>query len=133
MRLLLDTHVLIWFRADPSRLGKAAMKQLDPPPPEIAISSVSSLELAQLVFKSKVALPCDVKTWMEESFRLFSCEETPLTTDIAAEAYRLPGEFHPDPADRLLVATARLNRWTIVTADSRILDYPHVASIDARK
>lgn len=69
---------------------------------------------------------------MRDCLNLFNCVETPITLRIAAEAYRLPGEFHLDPADRLLVATARIENWTLLTADRRILDYPHVRSVDAR-
>ena len=52
---------------------------------------------------------------------------------VAIEAYALPGRFHADPADRLLVATARVHGLTLVTADKRILKYPEVRVIDARK
>lgn len=131
MTLLLDTHVIVWFRADPERLGRTARKTLRAPGTDIRISVVSSLEIAQLVFKGKVSLPCEVEGWMTESRRIFNCDETPLTTAIAQEAYRLPGSFHPDPADRLLVATARLHHWSILTGDRRILEYPHVAGIPA--
>ena len=133
MKVLLDTHVLIWFRACPERLGKATLKLLGASETEVAISVVSSLEVAQLVSKGKVSLPCDVSAWMTEGWRIFSCEETPITTKICDEAYRLPGEFHADPADRLLVATARVHRWSIVTADRRILDYRHVTAIPAEQ
>jgi PIN domain nuclease of toxin-antitoxin system len=133
MTILLDTHVIVWFRADPERLGRATRKMLRASGTDVRISVVSSLEIAQLVFKGRVSLPCDVEGWMRESRRVFNCEETPLTTQIAQEAYRLPGTFHPDPADRLLVATARLQHWSILTADRRILDYPHVAGVPAER
>ena len=70
---------------------------------------------------------------MEQCRNLFNALEAALSSKIAAEAYRLPGEFHRDPADRILVATARLESWTLLTADRRILDYPHVRTKDARK
>jgi PIN domain nuclease of toxin-antitoxin system len=52
---------------------------------------------------------------------------------VAAEAYALPGQFHADPADRILVATARLRGLRLMTVDERILEYASVRSIDARK
>ena len=55
----------------------------------------------------------------------------PLTHEIAAEAYNLPGHFHKDPIDRVLVATARLERLTLITADDLILRYPHVKTAHA--
>ena len=54
-----------------------------------------------------------------------------LTHEIAWEAYNLPGRFHNDPADRILVATARLMKLTLVTADNLILRYPHVKTMSA--
>lgn len=56
----------------------------------------------------------------------------PLTHEIAVEAYRLPDPFHRDPADRLLVATARVMDLALMTTHDRILDYRHVQSVDAR-
>ena len=55
------------------------------------------------------------------------------TLEMAAEAYTLPGAFHRDPADRVLVAAARLQGWTLVTADDRILKYPEVRSLNAQR
>ena len=52
---------------------------------------------------------------------------------MAWEAYNLPGKFHKDPADRILVATARLHNFTLLTADDLILRYAHVKSISARR
>lgn len=133
MTVLLDTHVLIWFRAEPKRLGRSALKMLRARDTAVRISVISSLEIAQLASKGRLALPCDVTGWMRESFRIFGCEETPLTTRIAEEAYQLPGSFHQDPADRMLVATARMHQWAFLTADRRILEYPHVAGIPAEE
>ena len=54
----------------------------------------------------------------------------PVTADILAEAYSLPQPIHRDPADRILIATARTERLTLVTTDGKIRQYPHVTSID---
>ncbi len=60
-------------------------------------------------------------------------EALPISTEIAVEAYALPEPFHRDPADRLIVACARIHELTVVTADQRIIDWDHVAVLDARK
>ncbi len=133
MRYLLDTHVFNWFRITPRELGKSTLALLETPTTLAAISVISTLEVAQLVFSGKLALPCDVELWMRQARDLFNAPEAALSSRIAAEAYCLPGEFHRDPADRLLVATARLENWTLLTADRRILAYPHVRTKDARK
>ena len=133
MRYLLDTHVFNWFRIDPRELGKTTLALLEKPVTPTAISVISTLEVAQLVFSGKLVLPCDVELWIQQSRELFNAPEAALSSRIAAEAYRLPGEFHSDPADRILVATARMENWTLLTADHRILTYPHVRTKDARK
>lgn len=69
---------------------------------------------------------------MAESLRTLLADTVPLTHEIAIAAYGLPGEFHRDPADRMLVATAVVHDLTLVTADERILAYPHALSLDAR-
>ena len=57
---------------------------------------------------------------------IFRFNALPVDLENIEEAYSLPGEFHSDPADRVLVAAARLNKLTLVTSDQKILDYPHV-------
>ena len=133
MRYLLDTHVFSWFRISPKELGKSTLAFLKKPSTPMVLSVISTLEVAQLVFSGKLVLPCDAEVWMEQTRELFNAPDALLTSRIAAEAYRLPGEFHKDPADRVLVATARVEGWTLVTADRRILGYRHVRTRDARK
>jgi PIN domain nuclease of toxin-antitoxin system len=133
MEHLLDTHVLIWARARPEKLGSKTQALLRSTDLRFHLSAITSLELAQLAHKNKLVLPCAPKTWMREAFQLLGCVEIPVTTEIASDAYDLPGQFHPDPADRILVATARCHSFTLITADERILDYPQVSTWDARK
>ena len=132
MAYLLDTHVLIWFRADPIRLGKKILGLIRQPETECFLSSVNALELAQLTHKGRLTLPQPVDQWFEDSLRRFLFKKSDMNHRIAAEAYQLPGSFHPDPADRLLVATARIEGFTLLTADRRILEYPSAKTIDAR-
>lgn len=71
--------------------------------------------------------------WVEESLAAPAAESLPITHQIALEAHALPGSFHEDPADRLLVAAARLADLTVVTADERIFGDSAVRSLGARR
>jgi len=130
---LLDTHVLLWFRIQPDQLGPKTLKLLSNRKNELTISVISALEIAQLSFKNRITLPKAPDVWFEESLRHFNTRAHPLTPEISAEAYHIPEPFHPDPADRILVASARLGNHTLITADRRILDYSEVRTLDARK
>ena len=66
---------------------------------------------------------------MESALARSGITVLPLTPDIAVESVQLPGEFHRDPADRILVATARIHACPLVTADEKILAYPHVRAV----
>ena len=133
MTYLLDTHVFIWSRVCPDRLGPKTVALLENTSNPLALSAVSALEVAQLVHKGKLVLSRNTRQWVSEGIKRFSCQEVGVSGSIAMEAYELPGDMHPDPADRLLVATARMMPGTLITADERLLDYPHVASWDGRK
>jgi len=129
---LLDTHVLLWFRIQPGQLGPRTLELLSQRENAVSISVITALEIAQLTFKNRITLPKAPDAWFEESLRHFNTRAFSLSPKISAEAYRLPGLFHPDPADRLLVASARLENCTLITADRRILDYSEVRTLDAR-
>ena len=133
MSYLLDTHVLLWFRIQPEALGPKTLKLLSHRKNELIISAISALEIAQLSYKKRITLPKTPDAWFEESLRHFNTRVHPLTPEISAEAYRIPDPFHPDPADRILVASARVGSHTLITADRRILDYSEVRTLDARK
>lgn len=96
------------------------------------VCTISTLEIARLLAVDTLSLTVPLDTWIADSLR--SLEETTLTVthEIAAEAYSLPPVFHKDPADRILVAAARIHQLTLLTADERILQYPHVRTMDAQ-
>jgi PIN domain nuclease of toxin-antitoxin system len=133
VKLLLDTHVLIWSQETPGRLGPAARKALLDPANEILVSAASSLEIARLVHLKQLVLKVGLGTWLAIALRSLQASSVPVDHAVALEAYTLPGPFHKDPADRLLVATARIEKATLLTADDLILKYPHVQTLDARK
>ena len=133
MTLLLDTHVWIWSQGQPEKLGQRSVQALLTPQYTNTICTISTLELARLLAVGTISLAMPLRDWIEQSLRELAATTLPLTHEIAVEAYALPAAFHTDPADRILVAAARIHRLTLLTADERILDYPHVRTIDARR
>ena len=89
-------------------------------------------EIARLVDGGLLALRGALDRWVSRSLDLIVAETIELSHVVAAEAYALPPPFHRDPADRILVATARCRDLTLVTADERLLAYPAVRTLDAR-
>ena len=133
MSLLLDTHVWIWSQEQPDRLGPEATHLLTDPQVPLYVSTVSTLEIARLVATGAIELTGTLISWVTATLDSLGCKTVEISHAIAAEAYALAPGFHKDPADRLLAATARLEHLTLLTADERILDYPHVATLDARR
>lgn len=133
LNFLLDTHVWVWTQESPETLGPGTRSALAAEENSLFVSPVSSLELAQLARAGRLTLAGRLETWISESLQGLIADTVSLSHEIAVGAYDLPGEFHRDPADRILVATARVHDFTVVTADSRILTYPHVLARDARK
>ncbi len=133
MKLLLDTHVLVWMMGEPKRIGKKSTSLLTDTSNSRYVSSVTVLELSQLVYKAKISLDSSLELWIARAAESLQLLFLDLDVRAARAAYELPAEFHPDPADRLLVAQARNSALTIVTADERILAFPQVSSLDAKK
>lgn len=133
MKYLLDTHVWIWSQEDSDRLGNKTRRELADLGNERAISPISTLEIARLVHLGLLHLKHAFAEWQTLSLAHLHATTVPLTHEIAAEAYQLPGVFHKDPIDRVLVATARLHNLRLITADDLILRYAHVQTLHARR
>jgi PIN domain nuclease of toxin-antitoxin system len=97
------------------------------------VSATSVLEIARLNAGGQIILSTSAQRWIEESANLLMLGHLAVTTDVAIEAYSLPIPFHRDPADRLLVATARMHNLVLLTADERILRYHSVRKMDCRR
>ena len=132
VNILLDTHVWIWSQESPDQLGPNARNVLADESNALFVSTVSSLEIARLLEGGRLRLAGRLQTWISESIDALLANTIPLTHEIAIATYDLPGEFHRDPADRMLVATAAVHDFTLITADERILACPHLLSFDAR-
>ena len=133
MSFLLDTHVWVWTQESPDTIGRKTRALLEATTEELCVSSISSLEIARLIEGGLITLKGTLDRWVRSAVDSIEARSIPLDHRIAIEAYRLPGRFHKDPADRILVATARLGQLTLVTADERILAYRSVRTLDARK
>lgn len=130
--LLLDTHVWIWSQEAPEKLGPIVRRRLLSPTETLSVSTISTLEIARLIDGGLLVLSGDLMAWAKQSLEFLQARTIDLSHDIAIGAYTLPSGFHKDPADRILVATAKLLSLELVTADERILAYPHVRCVDAR-
>lgn len=133
MKLLLDTHVWIWSQNDPDQLGPQARRLLLAEQNVNHVCTVSTLELARLAALGAIDVSVTLRDWVGTALRALDARTVEVSHAIAIEAYSLPGAFHKDPADRLLVAAARCHTLTLLTADERILKYPNVRTRDARK
>ena len=133
MKLLLDTHVWIWSQETVDRLGGKTQARLADLEQPSFVSAISTLEIGRLITRGLLKFQQTFPGWRKESLRELDATTLDVTHEIAWEAYNLPSDFHADPADRILVATARLHDLTLVTADDLILRYRHVKSADARK
>lgn len=129
--IVLDTHVLIWWVSDPEKLSKKAQKMIESESKSglILISSISIWEIYLLVKKERIKLAMDIDSWLEKLESLPRIQFIPIDNKIAAKSINLPGEFHNDPADRMIVMTAREKGAVLVTKDERIRKYPHIQSI----
>lgn len=129
--IVLDTHTLVWWvSSDPllSRKAKASIeKELDGG--QILVSSISAWEIAALVARERLVLSMDATSWFATVGQLEAVRVVPVDTEIAIKSVELPGVFHKDPADRMIVATARKFSVPLVTKDEKIRAYPHVKTI----
>ncbi len=125
--ILLDTHIWYWWVEQPQKLSASQTKHLQTNEPlGLGVSIISCWEIAKLVSLGRLTLGHSVDVWMRRSLAYPGIQLIGLTTDIVIEANQLPGTFHKDPADQLLVATARILGISILTADAKILAYSHV-------
>ena len=125
--ILLDTHVWWWALNEPERLSATAHKIIkEISPDKRAIASISMWEFSMMVSTGKVEINIPTVQWLDQAVNTTGIEVYDLNPRIAAESCNLPGEFHKDPADRIITATARINDVTLITKDRKIIDYPYV-------
>ncbi len=128
--ILLDTHVWVWWvAAAPELSHRHAQLLQEHEATGIGVSIISCWEVATLIARRRLVVDRPALVWIEAALRCPGVMLVDLTPRIAVESTHLPGEFHRDPADRMLVATANTLACPLVTQDEKILRYPHVQSI----
>lgn len=128
--IILDTHVWIWHVQGDTRLKTETSEIIQQNEPiGLGISAISLWEVAKAVKLGRLALPIDVDDWLAQAIAYPGIQLLPLSSQIAVESTRLPGKFHKDPADQIIVATARVYDCPLLTYDSKILNYPHVNNL----
>ena len=132
MTALLDTHVLIWWLTDSTRLSRAqreitASASAASP---LLVSDISLWEIAMLHSLGRIRLSLPLREWLEAAVAPPLVQRHSISPAIAAELASLPESFHRDPADRILVATARVLGATLLTRDRRIVDAALATTLD---
>ncbi|MFB2895279.1 type II toxin-antitoxin system VapC family toxin [Aerosakkonemataceae cyanobacterium BLCC-F50] len=129
--ILLDTHVWLWLLHDPSQLSEAARSAIDTEEPYngLIVSAISVWEIAVKSSIGKLILPLPIDEWYKLASTHSGIVIEPLSPLDAIASVSLPGSFHKDPADRILVAIARRYNIPLITCDTKILNYPHVQTI----
>jgi len=128
--IVLDTHTWVWWVHGDERLTRTQTEIIEANETGvIGVSAISCWEIAKLVEYGRLELSCSLEEWFEDALSYPGLRLLELTPEIAIESTQLPGEFHRDPADQMIVATARVYRCPLVTSDGRLLEYPYVETI----
>jgi PIN domain nuclease of toxin-antitoxin system len=128
---LLDTCAWLDAFIAPQNL-RAEVRQVINGMTSFHLADITLLEVARKAEVGNLILDAPMERWFEIALPPGRSRILPITTRIAIESSRLPQLFHKDPADRLIVATARIHGLTVITSDHKILDYPHVSSLASR-
>jgi PIN domain nuclease of toxin-antitoxin system len=126
--VLLDTHVIQWWSAEPKRLSAAAEKALSDAD-ELAVAAISWFELGWLARHERISLAIPIRSWLEQLAA--QVRTVGITPAIADAAVALPSTFPGDPADRLIYATAVEHGWRLVTKDQKLRThrYPRTVTL----
>ena len=131
MKYMLDTHTWIWWHMNPQKLSQKVKRivgntnRYD----EILLSAISPWEFSKLLEKKKIGISCDTDDWINRALDMPKFRLIPLSPVLSYRSTVLPQPFHNDPADQIIVATAREENATILTKDERILTYKNVRSL----
>ena len=124
MTALLDTHILIWWLDQSARLSPAQQEVLsgaDPDSP-LLVSDITLWEIATLCSLGRIQLSLPLRDWLDKAVAPPLVRRQGISPAVAADMAALPESFHRDPADRIIVATARVLGATLLTQDRRIVD-----------
>ena len=131
MPTVLDTHAWIWWVTSDRRLSRRARTAIDRAQGrgELWLSMISIWEIAKKIEKGQLALDRPLEEWLEAGLSSEGLHVAEMTRPILIDSCRLPQPFHGDPADQIIVATARAHSATLVTRDARLRDYAQVRTV----
>jgi PIN domain nuclease of toxin-antitoxin system len=134
--LLLDTHVWLWLVLGTGGLSAVARRTIvgAASAGHLRIAAITLWEIALLASRNRITLGRPTIQWIEQAVVASFVAVEPLTAEVAVASWDLPDRFHPDPADRMIVATARVTGATLMTQDRQILDYAargHLSAVSA--
>ena len=124
-RLVLDTHIWVWLMEGASELKPGLRRRIEACAceGELLVSAISAWEVGMLEAKGRITFDQECVSWVEDALSAPGIRLVPLVATIAVASTRLPGVFHGDPADRIIIATARAYACPLVTVDAAISTY----------
>ncbi|MCB4790435.1 MAG: type II toxin-antitoxin system VapC family toxin [Elusimicrobia bacterium] len=131
MKYVMDTHIWIWWHMKPEMLSKKTKEIISDTRgyEEMLVSAISIWEFCKLIQMERIVISCDTEEWIKKAIDMPKFRIVPLSTAISISSTTLPEGFHSDPADQIIVATAREENATILTSDKKIISYKHVKSV----
>lgn len=131
IKFLLDTHTWIWWHMRPRNLSRKVLELIENIEnyDEMLLSAISLWEFSKLLEKGRIGISINPEDWVHTALDMPKLRFVHLTPLISYRSTALPNPFHNDPADQIIVATAREENAVILTRDERILEYPHVKSV----
>lgn len=131
MKYLLDTHTWVWWHMSPKKLSAKVRSLIQDATSyeEMLLSAISPREFSRLLEKKKLGISHDPEDWTQKASAMPKLRLVPLSPRLAYRSTILPQPFHDDPADQIMVATARPEGATILTKDHRLRNYAHVESL----
>lgn len=131
MRYLLDTHTWIWWNMNPQKLSKKVKEIIGKSDlyDEMLLSAISPWEFSKLLEKKRIGISCNPEDWIHVALDMPKLRIIPLSPILTYRSTVLPQPFHNDPADQIIVATARAENATLLTKDEKILAYDNVKSL----
>lgn len=129
MKVVLDTCAILWAVSEPEVLTEKSRSVLISESTEVLVSPISCAEIACAVERQRILLDRHWRLWFRHFVELNQWTVVPIGLSVIEEAYSLPEYTRRDPADRIIVATARKQDCAVITADREIIEYPHVDTI----
>ena len=128
--IILDTHIWVWHVEGDAKLPDAYRYCIEKNElTGIGVSAISLWETAKAVELGRLSLTLPVAEWLRGALDYPGIRKIDLTPEIVVESTQLPGTFHKDPSDQLIVATARILNCPLLSRDHKILDYEHVKHV----